>query len=101
MGVKDAIKILRRDGWTVKYDKPNDQYILTYPGDPEPGYCKTYTPRELISYARHSTHHGKGNTKHYDHRRDRHKTKQKIDHEEYDDLSHNKQTHREDRWNWD
>lgn len=96
---KEAVKILREQGYIVNYAPEKRMYSLMYGGCPE---AQWYTPEEIIKRAKWAhKRHGKSDTKHYDHRRDRRATKQKIDHEEYDDLSHNKQTHREDSWNWD
>lgn len=97
MSTKEAIKILRQHGYDV--EKINKHSFLV---DKEP-----YTARELCDYATYYTSENNRNTvfkkqlKYWEHKNNRHATKQALNNMDFDSIPQNKKVKGEDPWNWD
>lgn len=102
MNTKKAMKILREQGISVEQDDKN--FILEYKGF---DFYETLSGRELIKYAKNYTSENNRNTsfkssvKHFDNRKNRQATREKLSHEMYDDIPQNGKVKQENIWNWD
>ena len=121
MNLKEAIEILKRQGYTIQQVADSGKmYKAVSPCDPDQPrfitftngrvidiYHWLYTARELIKWAREYTSDSKRNTKlkstikFFDHRKNRRRTKQCLKHKLYDNIPSKKAVYRENRWNWD
>lgn len=103
MNAKEAVKILRREGYDV--EKEGKLYWVTYEG--RAWYDKPITAREMIKQAKIYTSENNQNTamkkklKHFRHRNNRAKTRENLDTENYDAFPQGKLAKDEDPWNWD
>ncbi len=112
MNLEEAIKILKREGYTVAPeenlgDKRTQHYIVDRGFSLPDGKPFLYTATELIKWARHYTSEDgrnstmKGHIKKYDHIKDRRATKKAIKEERWDDIPLNGKVKEENPWNWD
>lgn len=121
MNLKEAIEILKRQGYTIQQVADSGKmYNAKSPCDPNQPKNITfasgktidindwrYTARELIKWARCYTSDSNRNTKFkstvkfFDHRKNRRRTKQCLKNELYDNIPSRKAVYKENRWNWD
>lgn len=112
MNTEEAIKILRREGYTVALeenlgDKKVQRYIIDREFSCPNDKPFLMTARELIKWARcytsENNHNSaiKRNIKEFDHIKDRRATKRAIKEERWDDIPLKGKVKEENPWNWD
>lgn len=113
MNTEEAIKILRREGYTVTPEenlgdkRGQPRYIVDREFNLPNGKPFFYTARELIKWAKCYTSENnrttamKRNIKKYDRIKNRRATKKAIKEERWDDIPLNGKVKEEDSWNWD
>jgi len=100
MSTREAVKILKDQGYFV--DKVNGIFYIKYPTMTS----EAMSAREVIKIAKIYTSEGqrnniKKNVKQQRHERNRAKTRQLIEKEEFDAFYYNKLAKDDDIWNWD
>lgn len=104
MNLEESIAILKREGWIINHDPLNKCFLLKRPGWIEDSI---YSYSDLVSLARGYTSDDLRNTKikkavkTFTHKKNRAATKQKISHENWDDIPSKDFTKSDNIWNWD
>lgn len=112
MNVQQALKAAQCFHWVSSVDKiPNrgpkqKRWRVKCEHDSPVWQSEEYTDRGLIKFVQLFRGNPpqtrlKKNLKHFDHRKNRHRTRQKIQEERFEDIPQNKPVYREDVWNWD
>jgi hypothetical protein len=103
MNIEQAIKILKEYYFVDLLEDGNYRIGI---GRRETIYDDIYPARKVIKLAKYyqcrlSGSNAKKNLKHFDKRRNRQRTKEAINHGEFDKIPSNDRIYKEDVWTWD
>ena len=111
MNLQKAIDIINRNSGRMPVEKirnrtPKQKRWLVRSRCYQSLGSEEYTDRELIKLSRAWAGHKSktsfgSNLKYCDHRRNRHRTRQKIQERRFSEIPQNRPVHRENPWNWD